>query len=77
VPCHRSQRRAPEADGPCAEKLAGDKDVGFAGPHIIRQAINPLLRPLGLGPVKLERTRVMEGDGVTHLYLNVLRRPDH
>ena len=80
-----------------AEKLAGTKDVGLAGPDIIRQAIDagllaeirvnlaPWLLGSGIrffdhlasAPVKLERTRVIEGDGVTHLYFNVLRRPDY
>jgi dihydrofolate reductase len=80
-----------------AGKLAGDKDVGLAGPDIIRQALDagllaeirvnlaPWLLGSGIrffdhlraAPVKLERTRVIEGDGVTHLYFNVLRRPDY
>lgn len=80
-----------------ASRLAGDKDVGLAGPDIIRQAIDAGLLAevrvnlapwllgsgirffdhLGSAPVKLERTRVIEGDGVTHLYFNVLPRPDY
>ncbi len=80
-----------------AGKLAGGKDVGLAGPDIIRQAIDagllaeirvnlaPWLLGSGIrffdqlkaAPVKLERTRVIEGDGVTHLYFNVLPRPDY
>lgn len=75
-----------------AVELAGGKDVGLAGPDIIRQALDAgqleevriNLAPWILGngirffdhlataPIKLEQTKVIEGDGVTHLYYKVL-----
>ncbi len=36
-----------------------------------------LLDHLKAALMKLERARVIEGDGVTHLYFNVLPRPDY
>ena len=66
-----------------AKAIAGDKDVGVVGASLVQQCINlvPVLLGngvrlfchLGKEPIGLERTRVIEAPGVTHLTFRVVK----
>jgi hypothetical protein len=62
-------------DNPGTGEAAGDLKVSVCAADVTQQLVRAgrLLDHLGPDPIALERTRVIESEGVTHLRYRVMR----